>query len=71
MTLAEKQETVSRVSNKCGWPVDRFKITDAGELRLLPKPDDRYQAVDCALRELKPSKAPLGFVGNEAPAETH
>jgi hypothetical protein len=71
MTLAEKQQTISRVSTKCNWPIDRFKLTEAGELRLLPHPDDRYQSVDCALRELKTTGAPMRFVGNEAPAETH
>ena len=69
MSLLEKQETVSRVSRKCDWPLNRFRITEGGELKLLPKTDDRYQAVDCALRELKLSKAPMYFVGNEAPAE--
>jgi len=69
MTATERQETILKVSAKCDWPIDRFKITEAGELRLQPEPNDRYQSVDCALRELGLVNAKMGFVGNEAPEE--
>lgn len=69
MTPAEQRQAIAKISERCNWPVDRFEILEGGELTLQPHPDDSYDSVDCALRELRPVNAKLGFIGNEAPAE--
>jgi hypothetical protein len=68
MTMEQKRETISAVSEKCNLPADRFQIQEEGRLALSPQPNDSYQAVDCVLRELRLIGPNVGFIGNELPA---
>jgi hypothetical protein len=56
---------------KCGLPKDTLHIMSKDELRFNPSPDTSYEAVDCALTELRKTDLPmkLGFVGNAAPTK--
>src|SRR3954470_5174603 len=56
------------MGRKCGYPRSEWTLVETEELHLKPDPNERYEAVDCMLREIKRSHIPfdLGFVGNEA-----
>lgn len=68
--MRTREAELTRIADACGLP--RASLTlDAGQVRLRPPPDARYEAVDCALIRLRQSgltrDIPIGFVGNEAP----
>jgi hypothetical protein len=59
---------LARIAGECGLSARALRL-NAGEIRLRPSPDTRYEVVDCALTRLKESgllrHMPMGFVGNE------
>ncbi len=71
--FSAERSGLDAIALKCGFTVDPFFITPQRELRVGPAPGATFEAVDCALRELKASNTlselPMGFVGSEAPAE--
>jgi hypothetical protein len=68
---AERIGKLNEIADLCGLPRSVFELRGTDELLFQPSPETRYQAVDCALTELKKTGFPMkmGFVGNEAPLE--
>ena len=62
---------LDRVSHLCGLPRSTFKLDATGDLHFQPKPGERIEAVDCALKELKEKQivfVPQGIIMSEVPA---
>jgi len=58
------------VEKECGLRSPMFRYTSSGSVLLMPDPNEKYEAVDCALASLKRPElskyvSKLGFVGNE------
>ena len=67
LTTVEKQEATTAISRKCNLLANPFQIVSANQIHFRPDPKEKYQAVDCALSELKRFHGyRLGFIGNEA-----
>jgi hypothetical protein len=56
------------MGRKCGYPRSEWELVGTEDLHLRPDPNERYEVVDCMLKEIKTSDIPfkIGFVGNEA-----
>lgn len=56
------------MGRKCHYPSSGWELRGTEELHLKPKPDERYEVVDCMIAEIRKSDIPfkMGFVGNEA-----
>lgn len=61
------QSQFDAIADKCGFPRSALKLRGKDELQFQPPQDAKYEAVDCALIELKAIRIPMnmGFVGNE------
>jgi predicted component of type VI protein secretion system len=62
------QSQLDSIADKCGLQRSSLKLVGKDELQLQPNPASQYEAVDCALTELKRAKFPnlkMGFVGHE------
>ena len=70
---ASRQGQLREIAERCGLPARALWLNRAGHVRLRPSPDTRYEIVDCVLVKLREGgfadRMPMGFVGNEAPAE--
>jgi hypothetical protein len=62
MRLAE----LEAMGRKCGYPRSEWKLVGTDDLHLKPDPNERYEVVDCMLKEIKNSDIPfkMAFVGN-------
>ncbi|MEA3038405.1 MAG: hypothetical protein QOE79_918 [Sphingomonadales bacterium] len=65
---AARLAELEAMGRKCGYPSSQWTLVGTEDLHLKPDPNERYQIVDCMLREIKRSDIPfkMGFVGNEA-----
>jgi hypothetical protein len=61
------------IERECDVRGHLFYMTDGGELKIMPHPEERYEAVNCAMTALQKSKfsqnMKIGFVGNAQPAK--
>jgi hypothetical protein len=66
---AAVRRQLASIADGCGLPARALLLDGTGRLRIQPSPDERYEALDCALTRLKASgllrRMPMGFVGNE------
>ncbi|RJF91335.1 hypothetical protein [Sphingomonas cavernae] len=62
------QSQLDAMSDACRAPRKWLKHLNGDEVRFRPAKRAKYEQVDCVLRHLKDSMAPMsfGFVGNEA-----
>ncbi len=69
-TDAERLESkLARIETQCGIKYGTLKLGSDNQVTITPSADEKYEAVDCLLRELKKPEfadIKLGFVGNEA-----
>lgn len=70
---ASRQSQLRDIARACGLPVRALWLNEAGNVRLRPSPETRYEVVDCTLTQLNERgfapHMPMGFVGAETPAE--
>ena len=61
------------IERECGLRGHFFYMMADDELMLMPNPEERYEAVDCAMTALRKSEfsknMKMGFVGNEMSAK--
>jgi hypothetical protein len=55
------------MTNACHAPRSWLRTSSDGQVRFTPGPDAKFTKVDCVLKRLRASIAPmkLGFIGNE------
>ena len=67
MDRARRLVMITRITAQCKLAPETLSLGQGDELHFKPRPDERYEAVECALKELmKVGGAKMGFVGNEA-----
>jgi hypothetical protein len=66
--IDRKQTILAGIEKRCGVAVGTLRLSGE-ELSIQPSPDEEYENLACALRELEKSElaahVKLGFVGNE------
>jgi hypothetical protein len=62
------QATLNAIADRCGLARSTFDLRANRDLHFKPPAGSKYEAVDCALREIQKSGIPfkMGFIGNEA-----
>ena len=67
--LEHKQSVLADIEKRCGVAANTLRLSSDEELTIRPSPDEKYEDLACALRELEKSElaanVKLGFVGNE------
>jgi hypothetical protein len=68
---AERVAALNKIADDCELPRGALKLVGGDHLQIQPPAGSRFEAVDCALAEIRKADFPLkiGFVGNEAPVE--
>ena len=71
--VGQRRAQLDAIADTCGLPRSFFKLRSLDDLRFRPSLDTEYEAVDCALEQLRKADFPMqmGFVGSEAPAEAN
>lgn len=61
------QANFDAIADKCDLPRSALQLRGGDELLIQPTQDAKFEAIDCALKELKAANYPvkMGFVGNE------
>lgn len=60
---------LARVETQCQIKHSTLKLSSDNQVTIAPSADEKYEAIDCLIRELKKPEfadIKLGFVGNEA-----
>lgn len=63
-----KQSALDRISDKCGLDRSALRLIGADTVQFQPNFETKFEAIDCALAEIKKARFPnmkMGFLGND------
>jgi hypothetical protein len=65
-STAEQRAFLNALADRCQLPHEFF-LLEHNRLTIKPRPDEKYERVDCALEALQKTRGlpKMGFVGNE------